>query len=255
MVLKFEEQKQIAKMVRNMKKKKAKCLTVESYARYDMADEFCGETCMENIYSVQVDLYYDPEDILSIKGSDIGIYNEVLNLLDELGLQQSDHVPHTDIELDGTLKGYDEFTPKKRTRSRGRELTKEMIKEAGVSLKMSYDNPKQPIVLRTRNGVTKEIKPCPGVKEKKFGKPITYMYIGWYNKGKQFTTSFSRLVYAWFNGDIPEGNYDIDHIDNDTLNNFPENLRLVTHKENIQKRPNHGCNQYKNSRTMGIYKK
>lgn len=255
MLLKFEEQKLIAKMVRNMKKEKAKGLTVESYAQYDMADEFCGETRTENIYSVQIDLYYDPEDVLSIKGNDIEIYNEVLNLLDELGLQQSDHVPLTDIGLDGNLMGYDEFTPKKRTRSKGRALTKEMIKEAGVSLKMSYDNPKQPIVLRTRNGVTKEIKPCPGVKERKFGKPMTYMYIGWYYKGKQFATSFSRLVYAWFNGDIPEGNYDIDHIDNDTLNNNPENLRLVTHKENIQKRPNHGCNQYKNSRTMGICKK
>ena len=143
----------------------------------------------------------------------------------------------------------------KRTRAKGRALTKKMIEEMGVSLKMSYDNPKQPIVLRTRNGVTREIKPCPYTINRIFGKPMTYMYVGWSYNGKAQSFSYSRVVYAWFNGDIPAGDYDIDHIDNDTLNNFPENLRLLTHKENIQKRPNHGCNQYKNARTMGIYKK
>ena len=72
----------------------------------------------------------------------------------------------------------------KRTRAKGRALTKKMIEEMGVSLKMSYDNPKQPIVLRTRNGVTKEIKPCPYTINRVLGKPMTYRYVGWSDNGK-----------------------------------------------------------------------
>ena len=142
----------------------------------------------------------------------------------------------------------------KRTRAKGRALTKKMIEEMGVRLEIGEDKA-NPTVLRTRKGVTRKIKPCPYTINRIFGKPMTYMYVGWSYNGKAQSFSYSRVVYAWFNGDIPAGDYDIDHIDNNTLNNNPENLRLLSHKENIQKRPNHGCNQYKNARTMGIYKK
>lgn len=44
-----------------------------------------------------------------------------------------------------------------------------------------------------------------------------------------------RIVYAWFYGEVPE-NYDVDHINNDSLDNRLENLQLLTRKENLKKR-------------------
>lgn len=43
-----------------------------------------------------------------------------------------------------------------------------------------------------------------------------------------------RFVWFWYKGEIPEG-YEIDHINNDTLDNRIENLQLLTRKENQRK--------------------
>lgn len=43
----------------------------------------------------------------------------------------------------------------------------------------------------------------------------------------------NRLVYSNVYGEIPKG-YEIDHIDRNRKNNFPDNLRLTTKKENNQ---------------------
>ena len=142
----------------------------------------------------------------------------------------------------------------KQKRARNKPLTKEWLKSVGIELKME-DGKTVPTIYHTRRGKTVIVKPGLNTQEKKFGKPMSYYIVSWSINGKQFSTSFARLVYVWYHGDIPEGLWDIDHIDNNTLNNNPDNLRLLSHKENIQKRPNHGCNQYKNSRTMGICKK
>lgn len=50
------------------------------------------------------------------------------------------------------------------------------------------------------------------------------------------------LVWLWINEFIPEG-FDIDHIDNNKLNNNINNLQLLTRKENLRKR-GIGRNQY-----------
>lgn len=42
----------------------------------------------------------------------------------------------------------------------------------------------------------------------------------------------AKLVYIWENGEIPEG-YVVDHIDGNTLNCHPSNLRLVDEKFNL----------------------
>lgn len=51
----------------------------------------------------------------------------------------------------------------------------------------------------------------------------------------------SRIVYAWFN-EICPAEFDVDHIDNNTLNNSLSNLQLLTRKENLARRP--ARNQY-----------
>lgn len=62
------------------------------------------------------------------------------------------------------------------------------------------------------------------------------------------TVYVHRLVYEAFKGEIPEG-MEIDHIDRNKLNNKPDNLRVVTHIENMNNRGNfmQGYHRYHHS--------
>ena len=62
--------------------------------------------------------------------------------------------------------------------------------------------------------------------------------------------TYHRFIYIWYKGSIPAG-YDVDHIDNDSLNNDISNLQLLTRKENLAKRGK-GINQYSAARERGI---
>ena len=59
---------------------------------------------------------------------------------------------------------------------------------------------------------------------------VTFSY-----KRKTYNVPLSRLVYVWFNGDIPDG-YVVDHINNDSFDNRPENLQILTVGDNLKKR-------------------
>ena len=63
-------------------------------------------------------------------------------------------------------------------------------------------------------------------------------YIGlsyWDIEDKKFyNISLQVLVYLWFKGDIPKG-MEVDHIDDNPLNNLPENLHLLSHRANMLK--------------------
>lgn len=76
----------------------------------------------------------------------------------------------------------------------------------------------------------------------KYGKDKSYLatIISVDNKPKSLL--LSRVLYAWFKGDIPDG-YDVDHIDNNSMNNSLDNLQLLTREENLKKR-GLGRNQY-----------
>lgn len=52
---------------------------------------------------------------------------------------------------------------------------------------------------------------------------------------KVYNIPLSRLIYVWFKGDIPDG-YVVDHIDNNSFNNYPDNLQLLTIEDNLAKR-------------------
>lgn len=55
-----------------------------------------------------------------------------------------------------------------------------------------------------------------------------------YKIGKT-TVSAAKLTWIWFNGSVPDGE-DIDHIDNDSLNNNISNLQTLKHRENCMKK-------------------
>lgn len=65
---------------------------------------------------------------------------------------------------------------------------------------------------------------------KSYYKAISFSY------GKQkITLALQRVIYAWFVGPVTT-EYDVDHIDRDTFNNRLDNLRLLTHSENMKTR-------------------
>ena len=68
----------------------------------------------------------------------------------------------------------------------------------------------------------------------KVGNRFGYSTPSGYRKGmvKGISVREHRLVWIFWNGDIPEG-LQIDHIDGNTYNNRIENLRLATHAENL----------------------
>lgn len=59
-----------------------------------------------------------------------------------------------------------------------------------------------------------------------------YQRVGLYLNGTLYHKRVATLVAEAFNGAKPDGR-EIDHIDGDKTNNKPENLRYVTHKENL----------------------
>ena len=88
-----------------------------------------------------------------------------------------------------------------------------------------------------KSDVIKERKVYPSTTYHKCGTKLTYMLVNLYDFENQKWTNLpiQRLVYISFKGDIPSG-YDVDHIDNDTLNNLPSNLQILTRKDNLAKR-------------------
>ena len=83
------------------------------------------------------------------------------------------------------------------------------------------------------------------VKEHKYGKTKSYPKIQMNYLGKGYAFPLSRVIYAWFKGDIPDG-YVVDHIDNNPFNNNIDNLQLLSIEENLYKRYEDDPNAAKN---------
>jgi hypothetical protein len=58
--------------------------------------------------------------------------------------------------------------------------------------------------------------------------------------GKLKSVAYGRVVYAWLTGTWPEKGYHVDHINHDSHDNRPWNLRCVTVRENNQNRRKQG---------------
>ena len=80
------------------------------------------------------------------------------------------------------------------------------------------------------------IKPSLAVGKHKYRPDKEYLKVSFSVRGEgSYSIPLSRLVYTWYNGDIPDG-YVVDHADNNSFNNNPKNLQLFTVEENLAKR-------------------
>jgi hypothetical protein len=86
-----------------------------------------------------------------------------------------------------------------------------------------------------RMKTTTEVKIIKSVRSHPYGKDKVYEIIAFSNKNKTVSIPLARAIYAWFIGDIP-ANYDVDHKDNNSMNNSLDNLQLLTRKQNLAKR-------------------
>ncbi len=139
-------------------------------------------------------------------------------------------------------------------------LTKTFLKEQGITIEkdptracgykiMHYA---RKMNTHVKDFDWKELKPSIARRYHKISKNTTQYYVvSWSNyANSKERTSFcfplSRLVYLWYS-DLEElpAKLDVDHIDNNSLNNDFSNLQLLTRAENLAKRFIKGANQYK----------
>ena len=120
-----------------------------------------------------------------------------------------------------------------------KKLTKKMLEEMGVKVELQGDewvvSRYSPKCGKSKENVLKTCKRRTLIRKHKYAPDKVYVGYSWSYKNKVFACTESRLVYAYFIGDIPD-NYDIDHIDNNPYNNQLSNLRLLTREENLRKR-------------------
>lgn len=93
----------------------------------------------------------------------------------------------------------------------------------------------------------KEIKVTKAIGKHKYTKDKVYLKITFSVNNKTTSIPLSRFIYAFYAGIAHEG-LDIEHIDNDPMNNNIFNLRECTREQNLEKRfkdnPNNNRNQW-----------
>ena len=62
-----------------------------------------------------------------------------------------------------------------------------------------------------------------------------HSFVCFRHQGKRVTLQVSRVIYAWFNSEVPDG-YFVDHLDKNYENTNFKNLRLITPTLNYEKR-------------------
>lgn len=111
-------------------------------------------------------------------------------------------------------------------------ITKEWLQQLGI-VDVSKDG-----VVTNKNG---KVKVRTITTKHPYGKDRSYHAIWLYDKelykkngsGMRMLL-LSRVMYAWYNDVCPE-NLDVDHIDNNPLNDTLDNLRLLSREENLKR--------------------
>lgn len=143
---------------------------------------------------------------------------------------------------------------------RWKELTKQMLIDRGITVLDQKDANGNYIIMRTGKkscnskvttfplSIVLEGKYCDWSQKWKY-----YYRTGFNYNGKTESYSVSRIYYAWFKGDVPEG-YEVDHIIDEPINNDISNLKLLTPPENRAKRRGYK-NQYQTPKWKLEHKK
>ena len=120
-----------------------------------------------------------------------------------------------------------------------KKLTKQELLDAGFTDVKYIDNQWR-VFRRWRKNSSKEkidteIKVTLACGKHKYRPDKYYHKITYSFNRKAINIPLSRFIYVWFKGDIPDG-YVVDHINNDSFDNRPENLQLLTVGDNLKKR-------------------
>ena len=120
-----------------------------------------------------------------------------------------------------------------------KKLTKQELLDAGFTSVEYIDNQWR-VFRRWRKNSSKEkfdteIKVTLACGKHKYRPDKYYHKITYSFNRKAINIPLSRFIYVWFKGDIPDG-YVVDHINNDSFDNRPENLQLLTVGDNLKKR-------------------
>lgn len=135
-----------------------------------------------------------------------------------------------------------------------KQLTRQMLEDMGICHvdwdertnnwwidRYWYKNKSKTIKEHTRVKITYAI--C----KHKYTFDKSYPKINFNYKGKGVCYPLARFIYAWFYGEVKEGEV-VDHIDNNPFNNNIENLQVLTQEQNLHKRykdnPNYNRNQW-----------
>ena len=140
-------------------------------------------------------------------------------------------------------------------------ITKAQLIDWGIT-KVEYNNDTgEWLVYRVwrknsnKKPIEKVIKVTNATRHHKYRGDKSYPKITFSVHNHNYNFTLSKLVYVWFKGDIPDG-YVVDHIDNDSFNNDPNNLQLLTIGENLAKRftdnPNAWTNQWGKQKGYGV---
>ena len=122
-----------------------------------------------------------------------------------------------------------------------RKLTKAMLQEWGVESIDWDDENKTWLIDRywfKNNSKEKRhvnISISVAVCKHKYTQDKKYPIVTMGYKCKTICLPLARIIYAWFNGEVPEGLV-VDHINNDPFDNRVENLQIMTQAKNLEKR-------------------
>ena len=122
-----------------------------------------------------------------------------------------------------------------------KQLTKEMLKEWGIeTISWDADNNEWWIDRYWYKNKSKakyhnRLKVSVAVCKHKYTQDKSYPIVTLSYKQQVICLPLSRIIYAWFKGEVPEGLV-VDHIDNNPFNNRIDNLQLMTQAKNLEKR-------------------
>ena len=117
------------------------------------------------------------------------------------------------------------------------------------NISVEWDSNNQPIIIQDLPKTTGKWKRVRTqytlIKEHPYGNDYSAVVVVLKMYGKVRTVSVSNIVWVFYNGSI--GDYDIDHIDNDTSNNSLSNLQSISHQENLLRKSKQS-NKYTDNR-------